>query len=58
MPGLLEILIIMVLALLFFGYKRIPIFGRSLGTGTNEFRKSFKKAANLAQSSLEEEEGV
>ena len=47
MPGLLEILIIVFLALLFFGYEKIPELGRSLGIGTGEFKKSFKKAANL-----------
>ena len=47
MPGLVEILIIAVLAFLFFGYRRIPFIGKSLGVGIGEFGRSFRKAADL-----------
>jgi TatA/E family protein of Tat protein translocase len=56
LPGLLEILIIVVLALLLFGYKRIPVLGRSLGKGASEFGKSFREAANLAGCVQEKED--
>ena len=56
MPGLLEILIIAAVVLLLFGYKRIPMLGKSLGRGISEFGRSFKKAANLADFSCDVEE--
>jgi sec-independent protein translocase protein TatA len=36
--GLPEILIVMVIALIVFGPKRLPELGRSLGKGINEFK--------------------
>jgi TatA/E family protein of Tat protein translocase len=57
MPGLLEILIIAAVALVLFGYSRIPTLGKSLGVGISEFRKAFKRAAGLPDSSLEEKGG-
>lgn len=47
MPGLLEILIILGLVIVLFGYSRIPMLGKSLGRGVCEFGKSFRKAADL-----------
>ena len=38
-----EILIILAIVLLFFGAKRIPELARSLGKGTQEFRKGFSE---------------
>jgi sec-independent protein translocase protein TatA len=43
-PGLpsmggMEILILLAIILLFFGAKRVPELGRSLGSGIREFRK-------------------
>lgn len=59
MPGLLEILIIAAVALVLFGHKRILSLGKSLGIGTGEFGKSFRKAANLpdAPADLEKKDG-
>jgi sec-independent protein translocase protein TatA len=55
LPGLLEILIIVFLVLLLFGYKRIPSLAKSIGVGFAEFGKAFKKSANLPDSSSEVE---
>ena len=37
--GGMELLIILAVVLLFFGAKRVPELGRSLGSGIREFRK-------------------
>ena len=42
MPGLLEIVVILVVVLLLFGAKRLPEIGRALGEGIREFKKSIK----------------
>jgi sec-independent protein translocase protein TatA len=41
--GMPEILLIMVIALLVFGAKRLPEIGSSLGKGIREFKKSMKE---------------
>ncbi len=38
--GPMEIVLLLVLALLLFGAKRLPEIGRSLGTGMREFKNS------------------
>jgi sec-independent protein translocase protein TatA len=38
--GLLEIAIVLIIALIIFGPKRLPELGRSLGKGIREFRGS------------------
>ena len=38
--GPLEIVLLLVLALMLFGAKRLPDIGRSLGTGMREFKDS------------------
>ena len=38
--GLPEVIIVLVIALLFFGPKRLPDLGRSLGSGLREFKDS------------------
>ena len=38
--GPLELIIVLVLALVVFGPKRLPDLGRSLGTGMREFKES------------------
>jgi|CXWL01.1.fsa_nt_gi TatA/E family protein of Tat protein translocase len=56
--GLPEILLIMVLALLIFGPKRLPEMGRTIGKGLSEFRKAsadFKRTLNT-ELSLDEHE--
>jgi sec-independent protein translocase protein TatA len=43
MPGLPEILIILLVILLLFGTKRLPDIGRALGEGIREFKKALKQ---------------
>lgn len=52
-PGLpsmggMEILIVLAIILLFFGAKRIPELGRSLGRGIREFRQGTAEVGNDA----------
>jgi sec-independent protein translocase protein TatA len=42
--GLPEILIVLIIALIVFGPKRLPELGRSLGKGINEFRDGMSGA--------------
>lgn len=56
--GLPEILVILVLALLIFGPRRLPEVGRTIGKGLAEFRRAtsdLKRSVN-AELSLEDEE--
>ena len=46
-----ELMVIMVIALLIFGPRKLPELGRSLGKGLNEF----KRASNDLKRSLEQE---
>jgi len=49
--GMPEIVVILVIALIFFGPRKLPELGRSLGRTMNEF----KKASNELRSTLEDE---
>jgi len=49
--GMPELIIILVLALIIFGPRKLPELGRSLGRSINEF----KKASNELRSTLEDE---
>ena len=49
--GMPELIIILVIALIFFGPRKLPELGRSLGKSIGEF----KKASNELRSTLEEE---
>jgi sec-independent protein translocase protein TatA len=49
--GMPELIVIVVIALIVFGPRKLPELGRALGRGIAEF----KKATNELQSSLEEE---
>lgn len=44
--GPLEIVMLLVLALLLFGAKRLPEIGRGLGTGLREFKDSVSGITN------------
>jgi sec-independent protein translocase protein TatA len=43
MPGLPELLVVLVVILLVFGPKRLPALGRQLGGGFREFKDSITK---------------
>jgi sec-independent protein translocase protein TatA len=49
--GVPELIIILVVALIFFGPRKLPELGRSLGKSLNEF----KRASNELRSTLDEE---
>jgi sec-independent protein translocase protein TatA len=44
--GMPEILLIMVIALLVFGAKRLPEIGSSMGKGIREFKRSMREVTN------------
>lgn len=49
-----EILIIVALVLLFFGYKRLPEIGRGVGTGARQLKDSFQRKGQDARAYAEE----
>lgn len=49
--GMPELIVIMVIALIIFGPRKLPELGKSLGRSLNEF----KKASNDLQNTLEQE---
>jgi sec-independent protein translocase protein TatA len=58
--GPMEIILLLALALLLFGAKRLPEIGRSLGTGMREFRDSVSgnsrpESAPIEQSTSEQD---
>ncbi|GGJ64321.1 Sec-independent protein translocase subunit TatA/TatB [Deinococcus aquiradiocola] len=52
--GFPEIMIILVVALLVFGPKKLPDLGRSLGNGIREFRKGTQGLKDELQGSLKD----
>jgi sec-independent protein translocase protein TatA len=52
--GPMEILLLVGLALLLFGPKRLPEIGRSLGKGMREFKTSLDSATEGARAELDE----
>ncbi len=52
--GIPELLVIMGIALLVFGAKRLPEIGSSLGKGIREFKSSIKDMKNSIEESDEE----
>jgi sec-independent protein translocase protein TatA len=54
--GPLEIVLLLVLALLLFGAKRLPEIGRSLGTGMREFKDSVSGFGSGVSSGISAEE--
>jgi len=54
--GFPEIMIILVVALLVFGPKKLPDLGRSLGNGIREFRKGTQGLKDEFSGSMRQEE--
>ena len=54
----MELLVLLILILLFFGYKRLPQVGRSVGRGVREFKGEFgsKEAPSKKHSEAAREE--
>jgi sec-independent protein translocase protein TatA len=57
MPNLgpLEIIVILLLALIFFGARRLPELGKGLGQGIREFKKASKDIRSELEDSFKEE---
>lgn len=53
--GPLELMVILVIALLVVGPRRLPDVGRSIGRGIREFRKAQEEVQRTIQSALDEE---
>lgn len=47
-PGLWQILIVVVIIALIFGYKKIPEIARALGRSSGEFKKGIKEGNDAA----------
>ena len=52
--GWQELLIILVIALIIFGPKKLPEIGKSLGQAINGFKESTKKASDEAKKEVSE----
>ena len=55
--GWQELLIILVIALIIFGPRKLPEIGKSLGQAINGFKESTKKATDEAKKELKDIEG-
>lgn len=53
-----EIVLILALALLLFGAKKLPELARGLGQGIREFKKSSREVTDQLESSLEQASAV
>lgn len=53
--GAPEVLLILVVALLLFGAKRLPEIGKSLGRGLREFKHATKGLADDVKTGMDEE---
>jgi sec-independent protein translocase protein TatA len=53
--GPVELIVILIIALLVVGPKRLPEVGRSIGRGLREFRKAQEEVQRTIQSALDEE---
>ncbi len=56
--GPLELVIVLIIALVIFGPKRLPDLGRSLGNGIREFRSSVSGEKREDDGPVEIEDGV
>ena len=56
--GITEILLLMVLALLVFGAKRLPEIGASMGKGIREFKRSLSETQSALMSPPDEQRSV
>jgi sec-independent protein translocase protein TatA len=54
--GVPEVIIILALALLLFGAKRLPEIGRGLGKGLREFKSATKGLSDDVKSGMEDED--
>lgn len=54
--GIPEVIVILVIALIIFGPKRLPELGRNLGKGLRNFKDSLNSAANELKTGFKEEE--
>jgi TatA/E family protein of Tat protein translocase len=54
--GIQEILLILLIALLLFGAKRLPEIGRGLGKGIREFKRTSKEITDQINDEAEEKE--
>ena len=54
--GVQEILLILLIALLLFGAKRLPEIGRGLGKGIREFKKASRDISDKITKEAEEQE--
>jgi len=54
--GLQEILLILLIALLLFGAKRLPEIGRGLGKGIREFKRTSREITDQINDEAEEKE--
>lgn len=54
--GLQEILLILLIALLLFGAKRLPEIGRGLGKGIREFKRTSKEITDQINEEAEDKE--
>jgi TatA/E family protein of Tat protein translocase len=52
--GWQELLIILIIALIIFGPRKLPEIGKSLGQAINDFRQSTKKATDEAKRELKD----
>jgi sec-independent protein translocase protein TatA len=55
-PGMPEILVILVVALLIFGPKKLPELGRSLGQSIREFKRGAQEIREELEKSVEVKE--
>lgn len=60
MPGIgpMELIVVLVVALLIFGPKRLPDLGRSLGGGMREFKNSVTGQGAVSSESSDRPEGA